>query len=78
MLLWHILVPTVPIPGMPVTWSRLAGLLCSPLSFLSARETPPSATSDNRVVAGSYIELVVSDGKHACTPSPMYVQHIYY
>jgi hypothetical protein len=78
MLLWHVLVPAVPIPRTPVTRSRLAGLLCSPLSFLSAWETPPSATSDDRVVAGSYIELVVSDGEHAHTPSPMYVQHIYY
>ena len=78
MLLWDVLVPAVPILRTLVTRSCLAGLLCSPLSFLSMRKTPPLATSDDHVVTGSYIELVISDGKHACTPSPMYVQHIYY
>jgi len=50
MLLWHVLVPMVCIPRMPVTRSRLAGLLCS--HWVSwARETPPSATDDDTLLS---------------------------
>ena len=78
MLLWHVLVPAVPIPRTPVTRSRLAVALLSSTEFPERAGESSLGNLRRRVVVVSYIELVVSDGEHACTPSPMYVQHIYY